>query len=157
MRNQIYNYYDAYGLHTAGLSNDYSIDINHMICPCCGKKIKLTDSSAKQFDENYISIDDDNMLNENKLADYLLEIIENAAHEIYENEVLTDVPETDMNGNIVDPDYNDRFIYMDKKLKKVIKVRANAIANMVKANGIDISPFYIENELFQYLKMYGYK
>lgn len=157
MDNQIYNYYDAYGLHMAGLNDDYSIDINHMVCPCCGKNVKLIDSSQKQFSENYIKVNTEDMLNENKLADYLLEIIESAAQEIYENEILTNVPETDSQGNITDPEYNDRFIYMDQKLKRVIKTRANAIANMVKTNGIDISPFYIENELFQYLKMYGYK
>lgn len=157
MNNQIYNYYDGYGLHQIGTASEYTIDLDHMVCPCCGKQIKLVDSTTKKFNENVIKCTENGVLNENKLADYLLEIIENAAQEIYENEILTDVPETDMQGNILDPDYNDRFVYMDKNLKKVVKVRANAIANMVKANGIDISPFYIESELFQYLKMYGYK
>lgn len=156
MNNPIYNYYDAYGLHTAGCNNTYNVDINHMVCPCCGKKVKLVDSSRKKFDEKLILIAD-NLLNENKLADYLLDIIEQAANEIYEDEILTNVPDTDGQGNIVDPEYNSRFIYMDKKLKKVVKTRANAIANMVKENGIDISPFYVENELFQCLKTYGYK
>lgn len=152
-----YNYYNIYGLPAAGLDTAYDLDLDSMVCPCCGKKIRLVDSTAKKFDENLITVSTDGILNENKLSDYLLQIIEAAAQEIYTNEVLTDVPETDSQGTIVDPEYNDRFIYMDKKLKRIIKMKANAIANMVKDNGIDISPFYIESELFQCLKMYGYK
>ena len=59
-------------------------------------------------------------------------------------------------GNITD-DYNERFLYMSDSLKKIVKTKANAIANMVKQNGIEVSPFYIENELFSALKSYAYK
>jgi hypothetical protein len=34
-------------------------------------------------------------------------------------------------------------------------MKANAIANMVKHKGIEVSPYYIENELFQALRLYG--
>ena len=48
------------------------------------------------------------------------------------------------------------FIYVNKELKKIIKMKANMISNIVKNQGIEVSPFYIENELFQTLKAYGY-
>jgi hypothetical protein len=35
-------------------------------------------------------------------------------------------------------------------------MKANMISNIVKHQGIEVSPFYIENELFQTLKAYGY-
>ena len=67
----------------------------------------------------------------------------------------SNVPEVDAGGNIVD-DYGERFIYVNKELKKIIKMKANMISNIVKNQGIEVSPFYIENELFQTLKAYGY-
>jgi hypothetical protein len=57
-------------------------------------------------------------------------------------------------GNIVN-DYGERFLYVNKELKKIVKMKANAIANMVKHKGIEVSPYYIENELFQALRLYG--
>ena len=96
----------------------------------------------------------ESMLNENKLADYLLTIIEDEDKSIFEDELETDEPETDSMGNIVN-DYGERFLYVTKDLKKIVKMKANAIANMVKTKGIEVSPFYIENELFQALRLYG--
>ncbi len=85
-----------------------------------------------------------------------MEIIENAAQNIYEDELETEEPLTDNMGNI-DPEYTERFKYVSNNLKKIVKMKANAISNMVKQNGIEISPFYIENEIFQLLKTYSYK
>lgn len=155
MKHFIKDRYSSYDTNNIGLSKKYNLSLDDMQCPCCGNKLKLTDKSSKKFNENLISIDE-NVLNENKLADYLLEIIETAAKEIYDDEILTELPETDGLGNIIDCDYNDRFIYANKNLKRIVKVKANAISNMVKNNGIDVSPFYIENELFQQLKFLGY-
>ena len=94
------------------------------------------------------------MLNENKLADYLLGVIEDEARSIFEDELDTNEPETDSMGNIIN-DYGERFLYVTKDLKKIVKMKANAIANMVKTKGIEVSPFYIETELFDALRMYG--
>ena len=85
----------------------------------------------------------------------ILGIIEDEARAIYEDEVETNEPETDEMGNIVG-EYGERFLYVNKELKKIVKMKANAISNMVKHQGIEVSPFYVENELFQMLKCYGY-
>ncbi len=151
------NNYNYNLLETAGRNTAYNMNITKMVCPCCGKKMRLTDSSKEQFDDDLVTVSESVNLNENKLADRLLEIIEAVAEEIYQNELETNVPETDYQGNIIDSEYGDRFLYMDKRLKDIIKVKANAISNMVKHEGIDIAPYYIETQLFQILKAYGYK
>ena len=33
-----------------GTSNAYDIKINEMVCPCCGKKLRLTDTTKKEFE-----------------------------------------------------------------------------------------------------------
>lgn len=134
----------------------YTIRTNNLVCPCCNSKLKLIDSSKQEFDDDTLVNVSECMLHENKLSDYLLEIIENAARNIYEDELDTEVPETDNMGNI-DPEYTERFKYVNNKLKKIVKMKANAISNMVKQSGIEVSPFYIENEIYQILKSYSYK
>ena len=74
---------------------------------------------------------------------------------MYQDELETNEPETDEMGNIIG-EYGERFLYVNKDLKKIVKMKANAISNMVKHQGIEVSPFYVENELFQMLKCYGY-
>lgn len=132
------------------------IKLNHLICPCCGKQLRLIDSTKSEYlNDNDITINE-SLLTENKLSDYLLDIIETEAKNIFDNEIGTNEPETDIDGNIIDTEYGDRFIYVSKELKRVIKLKANAITNMLKNQGIEVSSFYIENELFSILKQYGY-
>lgn len=138
------------------VDHKYDINLNKMICPCCGKKLCLTDSTKAEFIENnMITVSESTQLNENKLSDYLLGIIEDEAKNILADEFDVNEPETDDMGNIIG-DYTDRFIYVDKDLKKVIKLKAGAISNMLKHQGIEVSSFYIEDQLFQILKAYGY-
>lgn len=134
----------------------YNVRTDNLVCPCCKAKLNLIDSSKQEFDDDKTIDVSECSINENKLSDYLLEIIENAALNIYEDELESEIPETDSMGNI-DPEYSERFKYINNKLKKIVKLKANAISNMVKQNGIDISPFYIENEIYQILKSYSYK
>ena len=152
----INNYINGYtDLTSTNYSQDNKISIDRLVCPCCGKKLKLVDSSKNEFDgDDLLTVNESVRLNENKLADYLLEIIEAEAKDIFEAELETNIPETDTMGNIVD-DYGERFLYVSKELKKIIKMKANAISNMVKAQGISVSPYYIENELFQAIKSYA--
>ena len=139
-----------------GNNADKSIKIDSMVCPCCGKPVRLVDSSKNEFEgDDLYTIKESRSINENKLADYLLEIIETEARNIYEDELESNEPEVDDAGNIVN-DYGERFIYVNKELKKIIKMKANMISNIAKHQGIEVSPFYIENELFQSLKAYGY-
>lgn len=134
--------------------DSYDIKTNNLVCPCCGKKLNLIDSTKQEYTNDDIIKVNESMLNENKLADYLLTIIEDEAKSIFEDELETEEPETDSMGNIVN-DYGERFLYVNKELKKIVKMKANAIANMVKHKGIEVSPYYIENELFQALRLYG--
>lgn len=144
------------GTQDIGTTDCYTVYTNNLVCPCCKAKLNLTDSSKQEFDDDSIVDVSESKLNENKLSDYLLEIIENAAHNIYEDELESDVPDVDNMGNI-DPEYTERFLYISDSLKKIVKMKSNAIANMVKQNGIEVSPFYIENEIYQFLKSYSYK
>lgn len=145
------------GTQDVGTVECYTMTTDDLHCPCCRVKLRLVDSSKQEFaDDDLVDVSESTAINENKLSDYLLEIIENAAHNIYEDELETDQPEMDSMGNI-NPEYNDRFLYVTNNLKKIVKMKANAIANMVKQNGIEVSPFYIENEIFQILKSYSYK
>lgn len=144
------------GTQDIGTTECYTVYTNNLVCPCCNKKLKLIDSSKQEFDDDSIVDVSESKLNENKLSDYLLEIIENAAQNIYEDEIESDTPDVDNMGNI-DPEYTERFKYISNNLKKIVKMKSNAIANMVKQNGIEISPFYIENEIYQILKSYSYK
>lgn len=152
----INDYINGYtDIASTNYSPDKQIGIDRLICPCCGKKLRLVDSSKNEFDgDDLLTVNESTRLNENKLADYLLEIIEAEAKDIFEAELETNVPETDTMGNIVD-DYGERFLYVSRDLKKIIKMKANAISNMVKAQGISVSPYYIENELFQVIKSYA--
>jgi hypothetical protein len=134
--------------------DSYDIKTDNLVCPCCGKKLNLIDSTKQEYTNDDIIKVNESMLNENKLADYLLTIIEDEAKSIFEDELETEEPETDSMGNIVN-DYGERFLYVNKELKKIVKMKANAIANMVKHKGIEVSPYYIENELFQALRLYG--
>ena len=139
-----------------GNNTDQAVKIDSMVCPCCGKRLRLVDSCKAGLDnEDAYTVTESTALNENKLADYLLEIIEAEARNIYEDELESNAPEIDDGGNIVN-DYGERFISVSKELKKIIKMKANMISNLVKQQGIEISPYYIENELFQVLKTYGY-
>ena len=150
----INNYFNNFG-QDAVYQAAYNINIDNLVCPCCGKKLRLIDSMKKDYEGNDLITVNESMLTENKLSDYLLGIIEDEARAIYQNELETNSPETDEQGNIVN-EYGERFLYVSKELKKIVKVKANAISNMVKHQGIEVSPFYIENELFQMLKSYGY-
>ena len=134
--------------------DSYDIKTDNLVCPCCGKKLNLIDSTKQEYTNDDIIKVNESMLNENKLADYLLTIIEDEAKSIFEDELETEEPETDSMGNIVN-EYGERFLYVNKELKKIVKMKANAIANMVKHKGIEVSPYYIENELFQALRFYG--
>lgn len=134
--------------------DSYDIKTDNLVCPCCGKKLNLIDSTKQEYTNDDIIKVNESMLNENKLAYYLLTIIEDEAKSIFEDELETEEPETDSMGNIVN-DYGERFLYVNKELKKIVKMKANAIANMVKHKGIEVSPYYIENELFQALRLYG--
>ena len=134
--------------------DSYDIKTDNLVCPCCSKKLNLIDSTKQEYTNDDIIKVNESMLNENKLADYLLTIIEDEAKSIFEDELETEEPETDSMGNIVN-EYGERFLYVNKELKKIVKMKANAIANMVKHKGIEVSPYYIENELFQALRFYG--
>lgn len=137
-------------------SNDSVLKLDSMVCPCCGKKVRLVDSSKAEYDgDDIYEVNESRKLNENRLSDYVLEMVEAEARNIFENEIETNVPETDSMGNIVD-DYGERFMYVNKELKKIIKVKANMISNVLKHQGLSITPYYIENELFQAIKAYGY-
>lgn len=150
------NYVNGYiNLADAGTTTDSMIKLDSMVCPCCGKRLRLVDSSKNEYDGDDLYTVNESSLNENKLADYLLDIIETEARNIYEDELESNVPDTDNMGNIIG-DYGERFLYVNKELKKIIKTKANMISNMVKNQGIVVSPFYIENELFQYIKRYGF-
>lgn len=153
---ELNNYLNNYGnINTAGTVDGHDINIDNLVCPCCGKKLRLTDSTKKEFEGDDLIPVNESILNENKLADYLLDIIESEARAIYEDELESNTPETDAMGNIVG-DYNERFLYLSKDLKKIIKMKANAISNMVRHQGIEVTPYYIENELYDFLKYYGY-
>ena len=147
------------GLDKVGTVEAYTVTTDNLVCPCCRAKLRLIDSTKQEFeDDDLVNVAESTKqnINENKIADYLLEIIEDAAQNIYKDELEVEEPTTDSMGNITD-DYNERFLYMSDSLKKIVKTKANAIANMVKQNGIEVSPFYIENELFSALKSYAYK
>lgn len=144
------------GTQDIGTTDAYTVSTDNLVCPCCQAKLRLIDSSKQEFEDEDLVDVSESTLNENKLADYLMEIIENAAQNIYEDELETEEPLTDNMGNI-DPEYTERFKYVSNNLKKIVKMKANAISNMVKQNGIEISPFYVENEIFQLLKTYSYK
>jgi len=146
------------GFDTLGTVEAYMVTTDNLVCPCCRAKLRLIDSTKQEFeDDDLVNVTESkHNMNENKISDYLLEIIEDAAQNIYKDELEVEEPTTDAMGNITD-DYNERFLYMSDSLKKIVKTKANAIANMVKQNGIEVSPFYIENELFSALKSYAYK
>lgn len=144
------------GTQDIGTTECYTVTTDNLVCPCCRAKLNLIDSSKQEFEDEELVNVSESKLNENKLSDYLLDVIENAAKNIYADELETDIPETDNMGNII-PEYNERFRYVSDNLKKIVKTKANAIANMVKQNGIEVSPFYVENEIFQILKSYSYK
>ena len=150
----INNYFNNFGPDAVD-QGAYNISLDNLVCPCCGKKLHLIDSMKQEYEGDDLVKVNESVLNENKLADYLLKIIEDEAKAIYEDELDTNEPETDSMGNIVG-EYGERFLYVNKDLKKIVKMKANAIANMVKHQGIEVSPFYIENEIFQILKFYGY-
>ena len=139
----------------AGNTTDTPMRVDSGVCPCCGKRVRLVDSSKSGFNGDDDFTVNESTMNENKLSDYLIGIIETEARNIFEDEIDTEEPETDSMGNIVD-DYGERFLYVPKSLKKIIKTKANMISNLVKQQGIVVSPFYVENEIFQCLKMYGY-
>ncbi len=151
----INNYFNNYGTEDSVDQGAYNIGLDKLVCPCCGKKLHLIDSMKKEYEGDDLIKVNESVLTENKLSDYLLGIIEDEARAIYEDEVETNEPETDEMGNIVG-EYGERFLYVNKELKKIVKMKANAISNMVKHQGIEVSPFYVENELFQMLKCYGY-
>ncbi len=148
------NYFNNYGPDAVD-PGSYKIGLDKLVCPCCGKRLHLIDSAKKEYEGDDLIKVNESILKENKLADYLLGIIEEEARAIYEDELETNEPETDAMGNIVG-EYGERFLYVNKELKKIVKMKANAISNMVKHQGIEVSPFYVENELFQMLKCYGY-
>jgi hypothetical protein len=148
------NYFNNYGPDAVD-PGSYKIGLDKLVCPCCGKKLHLVDSTKKEYEGDDLIKVNESILKENKLADYLLGIIEEEARAIYEDELETNEPETDAMGNIIG-EYGERFLYVNKELKKIVKMKANAISNMVKHQGIEVSPFYVENELFQMLKCYGY-
>ena len=152
--NNYYRYYQNLFEDNNVPGDSYDIKTDNLVCPCCGKKLNLIDSTKKEYTDNDIIKVNESMLNENKLADYLLGVIEDEARSIFEDELDTNEPETDSMGNIIN-DYGERFLYVTKELKKIVKMKANAIANMVKTKGIEVSPFYIETELFEALRMYG--
>lgn len=150
------NYLSNYGsIGDNGTDSAYNISLDNLVCPCCGKKLRLIDSLKKEYENDDLITVNESILNENKLSDYLLGIIEEEAKNIYEDELESNEPETDAMGNISN-EYNERFLYVSKDLKKIVKTKANMISNMVKHQGIVVSPFYIENELFNILKCYGY-
>ena len=151
----INNYFNNYGTEDSVDQGAYNIGLAKLVCPCCGKKLRLIDSMKKEYEGDDLIKVNESVLTENKLSDYLLGIIEDEARAIYEDELETNEPETDEMGNIVG-EYGERFLYVNTELKKIVKMKANAISNMVKHQGIEVSPFYVENELFQMLKCYGY-
>lgn len=127
----------------------YQVSLDNPVCPCCGKPLKVIDSMASQFDEP-MELTMEN-LNENALSEYLLDICAEEAMNIYDNEIQTHEPYLDHEGHIT-PEYNERFEYTDPNLKKVVKVKANAISNKLANDGIQVHPYYIENEIIEMLK-----
>ena len=64
------NYLNSYNfLKNAGTQDAYNISIDNLVCPCCGKKLKLIDSLKKEYDNNDLIKVNESVLNENKLAD----------------------------------------------------------------------------------------
>lgn len=151
-----YNIDQNDGTQDIATTEAYTVATDDLHCPCCRAKLRLVDSSKQEFADDDIVQVAESTMNENKLSDFLLEIIENAARNIYEDELETEEPEVDSMGNI-NQEYTERFRYVSDSLKKIVSMKANAISNMVKQNGIEVSPFYIENEIFQILKSYSYK
>ena len=85
---ELNNYLNNYGnINTAGTVDGHDINIDNLVCPCCGKKLRLTDSTKKEFEGDDLIPVNESILNENKLADYLLDIIESEARAIYEDEL----------------------------------------------------------------------
>lgn len=130
----------------------YEVKYSNPVCPCCGKKLNFIDSLENDFGQELtLTTESTKLLKENSLSDYLLDICTEEALDLYENEVQSHTPDIDINGNI-SAEYNERFIYTDDNLKKVIKVRSTAIANKLKESGINVNSFYIEQEIIESLK-----
>ena len=128
----------------------YDISLTNPVCPCCGKKLKIVDTVKNQFGQD-LKLTTEKYLKENAYSDYLLDICGEEALNIYETELAVHEPYYDHNGNI-EPEYNERFEYTDPALKRIVKVKANAIANKLANDNIKIDPYYIENEIIEMLK-----
>lgn len=139
----------------------YDINYTEPICPCCGKKLNFIDSLTNEYGQelNLVVVENTKskkkrLLKENALSNYLLELCEEEAKTIYDNELQCYEPYTDDMGNIL-PEYNERFIYTDPKLKRVIKVHANALSNKLAKDGIEVDSYYLENEIIEILRYLG--
>ena len=104
------------------------METKQIVCPCCGKRLKIVDSVKNQFGKDLKLTTENKFLKENAFSDYLLDICGEEALNIYETELAVHEPYYDTNGNI-EPEYNTRFEYTDPQLKRIVKVKANAIAN----------------------------
>ena len=129
----------------------YNISLTDPVCPCCGKRLKIVDSVKNQFGQDLKLTTENKFLKENAFFFYLLDICGEEALNIYETELAVHEPYYDTNGNI-EPEYNTRFEYTDPQLKRIVKVKANAIANKLANDNIKIDPYYIENEIIEMLK-----
>lgn len=128
----------------------YQVSLKEPVCPCCGKRLKVIDSMACPVPGEAMELTMES-LNENALSEYLLDICAEEAMNIYDNEIQTNEPYVDADGHIT-AEYNERFEYTDPNLKKVVKVKANAISNKLANDGIQVHPYYIENEIIEMLK-----
>lgn len=95
------------------------------------------------------------MLNENKLAEYFLEKVENVAKKIYNNDILDSNPEKQLDGTF-EVDYLQKFKYLSPKMMRVVKREALKLKNDLKEDGFDVQQLYCETEIINALNAYAY-
>lgn len=94
------------------------------------------------------------MVKENKLSEYLLDKVYGVAREIYAREISDNVPDLKSN-NRPSRDYLERFDYLSDGLKAAVKRAATALQSELKTEGFDMNIEYIQNEIYDALKLYA--
>jgi len=93
-------------------------------------------------------------LDENKLSEYLLDKVYSVAQEIYAREISDNVPDLTVN-NRPSQEYLERFDYLSDSLKAAVKRAATALQSELKTEGFDVNIEYVQNEIYDALKMYA--
>lgn len=93
-------------------------------------------------------------LDENKLSEYLLDKVYRVAEEIYAREISDNVPDLESN-NRPSRDYLERFDYLSDSLKAAVKRAATALQSELKTEGFDVNIEYVQNEIYDALKLYA--